>query len=135
MVLQCHRHRSGIVTPRPAKIIITPPSTANELWAVNLPINVAFGNLHSGPLPRALEASLVLGPDEVSAFAQMLMEVGQVAEGLVEACGHELHDSFSLAYCGHEIAFFAQVGIELDVVAVLVLVLEESGVEEDVGAG
>ena len=56
-------------------------------------------------------------------------------EVLIEACGHQLHRLFSLSYCRHEIAFPAHVGVELDVVAVLVLVLKEAGVEEDVGAG
>ena len=56
-------------------------------------------------------------------------------EVLTEACGHQLHDPFPLSYCGHEVALSAHLGIELDIVAVLVLVLEESGVEENVRAG
>jgi len=56
-------------------------------------------------------------------------------EVLTEPGRHQLHGLFSLSYCCHEIAFSAHVGIELDVVAVLVLVLKEAGVEEDVCAG
>jgi hypothetical protein len=56
-------------------------------------------------------------------------------EVFLEACRHLLHDSFPLAHCRHEIALSADGGIELNVVPVLVLVLEESGVKKDVRAG
>jgi hypothetical protein len=65
----------------------------------------------------------------------MLMKAGEMEEVSIEVCGYQLHDSFSLADCGHEIALAAQLRVEADVVAVLVLALEEAGIEKNVGAG
>ena len=63
------------------------------------------------------------------------MKVGQMEEVLIKAFCHQFHDSFSLSDCRHEIALFADGGIERDVVSVLILALEESGIEEDVRTG
>ena len=54
-------------------------------------------------------------------------------EVLAEACCHQLHDPFPLSYCRHEIALPAHVGVELDVVAVLILALEEARRREECG--
>jgi hypothetical protein len=89
----------------------------------------------SGSLPRGLEVNLVRRPDQVSAFLQMLMEVGQMEEVLIEAGRHLLHDLFPLSHCRHEIAFPAQGGKELNVVPVFILALKESSVEKNVRAG
>ncbi len=56
-------------------------------------------------------------------------------EILTKACRHQLHDLGPLSHRRHEIALSAHVGIELDVVPVLILVLKESGVEKNVGTG
>jgi hypothetical protein len=63
-----------------------------------------------------LAEALVHGLDQVSAFVQMLVEAGEMEEVSIEVCGHQLHDSFSLSDCRHEIAFAAQLRVELDVV-------------------
>jgi hypothetical protein len=83
---------------------------------------------------QALEVNLH-GPYQISALAQILMEIGQMEEILTEAGRHLLHDLFPFAYCRHEIAFAAQGGKELNVVPVFILALKESGVEKNVRAG
>lgn len=81
------------------------------------------------------EVNLVIHSYQISAVAQMLMEVGEMAQVLIEACCHQLHHLGPLAYSGHEIALSAHGGVEVDVVAVLILALKEAGIKENVRAG
>ena len=84
---------------------------------------------------REWEVNLVIGSYQIPAITQMLVEVGQMAEVSIEPCCHQIHHLGPLAYCRHEITLSAQGGVEVDVVAVLVLALKEAGVKENVCAG
>ena len=94
-----------------------------------------WARLEGRSVPRALEVTLVLRPNQISAFPQMSMEVGQMEDVLIKVCGHQFHHPCPLSHCRHEIAFSAHGGIELNIVPVLILALKESGVEKNVRAG
>jgi hypothetical protein len=101
-------------------------------WPFSLKENGAAIN---PPLHSNREIALVHRPDQISAFLQMAMEVGQMEEVLIEAFCHQFHDPGPLSHCRHEIALSAHGGIKLNVVPALVLVLKESGIEENVCTG